>query len=73
MIGTLTGRGEPADRLAGSAAAALIAVQRGAMIVRVHDVAATCDALAVWNALAAITPTPRRATPSSPAALWDDD
>jgi hypothetical protein len=39
----------------------------------VHDVAATCDALAVWNALAAITPTPRRATPSSPAALWDDD
>lgn len=73
MIGTLTGREQPADRVAGSAAAVLIAVQRGAMIVRVHDVAATRDALAVWNAVAAIMPKQRRATPASPAALWDDD
>ncbi len=73
MIGTLTGRQQPADRVAGSAAAVLIAVQRGAMIVRVHDVAATRDALAVWNAVAAIMPKQRRATPASPAALWDDD
>jgi dihydropteroate synthase len=73
MIGTLTGHAQPADRVAGSAAAALIAVQRGAMIVRVHDVAATRDALAVWNALAAIKPAPRRASTPSPAALWDDD
>ena len=73
MIGTLTGRQQPADRVAGSAAAALIAVQRGAMIVRVHDVAATRDALAVWNAVAAIMPKQRRATPASPAALGDDD
>ncbi len=51
MIGKLTGR--DAGRLAaGSAAAAMIAVQRGAMIVRVHDVAETCDALAVWQAVA---------------------
>jgi dihydropteroate synthase len=32
-------------------AAALIAAQRGASILRVHDVAATRDALAVWNAV----------------------
>lgn len=51
MIGTLTGRSGGADRAAGSAAAAIIAVQRGAMIVRVHDVAATRDALAVWQAV----------------------
>ncbi|MBX3666752.1 MAG: dihydropteroate synthase, partial [Burkholderiales bacterium] len=34
----------------GSVAAALLAAQRGATILRVHDVAATRDALAVWNA-----------------------
>lgn len=52
MIGTLTGREGGADRAVGSAAAALLAVQRGAMIVRVHDVAATRDALAVWQGVA---------------------
>jgi len=52
MIGTLTGRERPADRAAGSAAAALLAVQKGAAIVRVHDVAVTRDALAVWEAVA---------------------
>jgi dihydropteroate synthase len=51
MIGSLTGRAAGADRAAGSAAAALVAVQRGAMVVRVHDVAATRDALAVWQAV----------------------
>ena len=51
MIGTLTGRKSGAERATGSAAAAMIAVQRGAMIVRVHDVAATRDALAVWQAV----------------------
>jgi dihydropteroate synthase len=51
MIGALTGRGTGADRAAGSAAAALVAVQRGAMVVRVHDVAAMRDALAVWQAV----------------------
>lgn len=48
LVGALTGR-EPGARAVGSAAAALIAVQRGAAIVRVHDVAATRDALAVWE------------------------
>lgn len=50
MIGQLTGR--PVDeRLAGSLAAALAAVERGARLLRVHDVGATVDALAVWQAL----------------------
>jgi len=48
MIGALTGR-PVQERAAGSAAAAMIAVQNGAMLVRVHDVAATRDALAVWH------------------------
>ena len=48
-LGGLTGR--PVDqRVAASIAAALAAVQRGAMIVRVHDVAETVDALKVWQA-----------------------
>ena len=50
MLGTLTGR-EPRERVHASVAAALLAVQSGAQIVRVHDVAATRDALAVWNAV----------------------
>jgi len=49
-IGAITGR-DPADRLAGSVAAALAAVARGAHIVRVHDVRATVDALKVWQAV----------------------
>ena len=50
MIGALTGR-EVGERVFGSVAAALIAAQNGAAILRVHDVAATRDALAVWNAV----------------------
>lgn len=48
-LGTLTGRSVD-ERLVASVAAALAAVQRGARIVRVHDVAATVDALKVWRA-----------------------
>jgi len=51
MLGRITGR-EVGDRGYASVAAALIAVQNGAHIVRVHDVAATRDALAVWQAVA---------------------
>ena len=50
-LGRITGRGV-GDRLAASVAAALAAVHRGAAIVRVHDVAATVDALKVWRAAA---------------------
>jgi dihydropteroate synthase len=49
FIGALTGREED-GRLAGSLAAALIAFERGAAMLRVHDVAATRDALAVAGA-----------------------
>jgi dihydropteroate synthase len=49
-LGRITGRA-PEERLASSLAAALIAVQRGARIVRVHDVAATRDVLAVLAAV----------------------
>ncbi len=48
MIGEITGRSVE-DRLAGSVAAALRAVEKGASIVRVHDVAATVDALKIWE------------------------
>lgn len=50
MIGDVTGR-EVGRRAAGSAAAALLAAQRGADLVRVHDVAETADALAMLAAL----------------------
>ena len=72
MIGKLTGRDDPAERATGSVAAALIAVQRGARMVRVHDVAATVDALAVWQAVKAGDQAPRRDDrPAMPR--WPDD
>jgi dihydropteroate synthase len=52
MLGELTGRGV-GQRLAGSLAAAVVAAQRGASLLRVHDVAATRDALAVVEAVRA--------------------
>jgi dihydropteroate synthase len=50
MLGALTGQ-EVGQRLPASLAAALSAVERGANIVRVHDVRATVDALKIWNAV----------------------
>lgn len=50
MIGQATGK-PVGDRLAGSLAGALACVSRGASIIRVHDVAATVDALKVWQAV----------------------
>lgn len=47
LLGKLTGR-KVSERVAASVAAAIAAVAHGAAIVRVHDVAATRDALAVW-------------------------
>ena len=52
-LGALTGR-PVGERAAASIAAALMAVQRGARIVRVHDVAATVDALTVWKQVEAM-------------------
>ena len=48
-LGAITGR-DVTNRLGASVAAAMAAVQGGARIVRVHDVAATVDALRVWDA-----------------------
>ena len=70
-IGELTGREAPRERVAGSVAAHLIAAQRGASILRVHDVAATVDALKVWAAVDAV-PMPRvDAAPAMPR--WPDE
>jgi dihydropteroate synthase len=70
-IGELTGRDAPEARVHGSVAAHVIAAQRGAMLLRVHDVAATVDALKVWNAVAAV-PMPRQSA-ATPAVRWPDD
>jgi len=50
MLGKLTGK-DTNDRLAASIAAAIMAADRGAKIVRVHDVAQTVDALKLWEAV----------------------
>lgn len=54
-LGAVTGRDQPADRVSASVAAALLAVERGASVVRVHDVRETVDALAIWQAARAAT------------------
>ena len=70
-IGELTGREQPQTRVAGSVAAHLIAAQHGAMLLRVHDVAAPVDALKVWQAVAAV-PMPRKDA-GKPALVWPDE
>ena len=69
-IGDITGREAPQDRVHGSVAAHLVAAQRGARILRVHDVAATVDAVKVWQAVAA-QPMPRAG--GTPSIRWPDD
>lgn len=51
ILGKLTGR-KITERVPASVAAALVAASKGATILRVHDVAATRDALAVWHVVA---------------------
>jgi len=50
MLGALVNRPAP-ERVAASVAAAVCAAERGAAIIRVHDVAQTVDALKVWAAV----------------------
>lgn len=50
-LGQITGHDRAKDRVAASVAAALMAVERGARVLRVHDVQATADALKVWHAV----------------------
>ncbi len=55
-LGAVTGL-DAADRMVPSVAAALLAVQRGASVVRVHDVLETAQALAVWQAVQGAKPS----------------
>ncbi|MGO4809533.1 dihydropteroate synthase [Cupriavidus sp. 2MCAB6] len=50
-LGTILGGRPPQERVAASLAAAVCAAERGAYIVRVHDVAQTVDALKIWWAI----------------------
>jgi dihydropteroate synthase len=50
FLGRLTGRADPHDRIAATVATTVLAFERGATVFRVHDVAATVDALAVATA-----------------------
>jgi dihydropteroate synthase len=52
-LGAVTGRELPAERMSASVAAALLAVDRGGRVVRVHDVRETGEVLAVWAAMQA--------------------
>ena len=54
MLGQITGK-DVGERLAGSLAVALLAAQKGAKIIRVHDVAETRDVLKILNAVQDVT------------------
>ncbi len=54
FVGALSGQRIAAEREAGSIAAALWAMSKGASVLRVHDVAATVQAVRVWRGLAGI-------------------
>ncbi|MDR2493533.1 MAG: dihydropteroate synthase [Coriobacteriales bacterium] len=56
FVGKLTGVEQPSERVIGSVVAALYAVSQGAHVVRVHDVAATVQALAAWRGIHAEGP-----------------
>jgi dihydropteroate synthase len=69
-LGEITGR-EVGERVFASVAAAVLAAEYGAKILRVHDVAATVDAIKVWAAVAA-QPAPKAAA-GKPTIQWPDD
>ncbi|MEG3191960.1 dihydropteroate synthase [Lysobacter sp. D1-1-M9] len=70
-IGEVTGQAQPDRRVHGSVAAHLIAAQRGARLLRVHDVAATADALKVWQAVA--TQRMPQARTANATIRWPDE
>jgi dihydropteroate synthase len=72
MIGALTGRAVE-ERVHGSVAAAVLALQNGARLLRVHDVAATRDAVSVWQALQAQGLPVSRAAATRRSGADDDD
>ena len=70
MIGDVTGRAQ-GERTAGSVAAHLLAAERGALLLRSHDVAPLRDALAVLEALRPFAPRPRQKAAALPR--WPED
>ena len=69
-LGEVTGR-EAGERVYASVAAAVLAAEYGARILRVHDVAATVDAIKVWAAVAA-HPAPKP-TAAKATIRWPDE
>jgi dihydropteroate synthase len=61
-IGAVTGIEAAGERIVPSVAAAVLAVDRGAAVVRVHDVRDTVAALAVWRAMREQEPGPTQQT-----------
>ena len=61
FIGKISGESEAKQRLPGSLAAALAGLERGAQMIRVHDVAETAQAVAVWRAIVEAKPEPAQA------------
>ena len=55
-LGAVTGLQEPKDRMIPSVAAAMLALERGASVLRVHDVRETALAIRVWQAMRASSP-----------------
>jgi dihydropteroate synthase len=55
LIGALSNAAPPKERLPGSLTGALHGLSQGVQILRVHDVAATCQAIAVWQGIAQAT------------------
>ncbi|GCE36988.1 Dihydropteroate synthase [Rhodococcus wratislaviensis] len=68
MLGAITGR-DVDHRQAASVAAAMVAAQNGAAILRVHDVAATVDAVSVYRALVYRGPATSSHVPNRDPAL----
>ncbi|WP_304303571.1 dihydropteroate synthase [Pseudacidovorax intermedius] len=58
-LGAVTGLAEASQRALPSVVAAVLAADRGARVLRVHDVRETVQGLAVWSAMQAQTPAPR--------------
>jgi len=58
FLGLLSGEADPAKRAPGSIVAGLVAVQQGASMLRVHDVAETVQAMRVWRGLGQASLTP---------------
>jgi len=66
FLGRIAGGRDEGDRLAGTIATNVIALERGAQIFRVHDVAQVADALAIAAATVTLPGEPRSQAPPAP-------